>query len=747
MVTNSDLEKWQTATNGINELGQKDLTGEEWSALVTLNGSMQNGNFESDESRRAFALLKNDLGRHSNNQILQAHLQNFIGLCEQYSPNKSETAQPQVPPPPPFKMNSQSQPATYGGIPSEDIPNWQKAIQGIEAGQNNLSSEELSAINSLKRLADSGNFGSSEGGGSIQILKDALPRHSAHRLLQVHLKNFVALCEKHFQTNRQDIPPIKNISGQPAKTAAKGGNNKTLFFIIAALVAAFFAYTHWDTVRGIIPGTNTTQANNIASNDTINLEASKQNQNSSNVLAPITSVITPWMRFTNTFTFAIEDGGYYVISYTDGNLYYRGNNKDTLILKSVKEIYELMYTSLKYSYFAIKNDNSLWAWGDNSIGQLGDNTGINKTAPVKILENVKDVILYSNSIYAIKNDGTMYVWGGVGDSEKEYAPVKLPIENVCYIDESQSKAITLSGDEYFLYGEHDLRGNHDYNVYIYGNNYPYTEVKYKLTPKGELYGDNDNLLASNIAFMGGSNTYSYITKKGELYSWGANPIGDGSNIPRKEPVLVLQNVIQSIPNIHYVLCVDGKLYSVDTKNTFKYEAIASNVYLLNGNNYYTKDGSLYTFGFDASGNFSPTLLLKDVALPKIKYVIKPPEEQNSAIQQANINDKTVGNAVDNNQVQRNTTPQSNSNINSGVSNLSSALSTRLLTEDDLRGMSKVELRILRNEIYARHGYIFKSQDLRNYFSAKDWYSPQYNDVSNLLNTIEKKNVAFIQRYE
>jgi hypothetical protein len=75
------------------------------------------------------------------------------------------------------------------------------------------------------------------------------------------------------------------------------------------------------------------------------------------------------------------------------------------------------------------------------------------------------------------------------------------------------------------------------------------------------------------------------------------------------------------------------------------------------------------------------------------------------------------------------------------------ISERLLTEEDIRGFSKPELRILRNEIYARHGHIFKSKDLRDYFSAKDWYNPQYEDVSGLLNTIEKKNVEFIKKHE
>ena len=45
MISNSDSQKWQTTVNGINESGQKELTGEEWSALMTLNNSLQNSNF------------------------------------------------------------------------------------------------------------------------------------------------------------------------------------------------------------------------------------------------------------------------------------------------------------------------------------------------------------------------------------------------------------------------------------------------------------------------------------------------------------------------------------------------------------------------------------------------------------------------------------------------------------------------------------------------------------------------------
>jgi len=75
------------------------------------------------------------------------------------------------------------------------------------------------------------------------------------------------------------------------------------------------------------------------------------------------------------------------------------------------------------------------------------------------------------------------------------------------------------------------------------------------------------------------------------------------------------------------------------------------------------------------------------------------------------------------------------------------LSQRRVTESDLRGKSKAELRILRNAIFARHGYKFKSADLMTYFKRFSWYHPQSSDVSAQLSSLEQSNVQFIKSYE
>ncbi len=76
--------------------------------------------------------------------------------------------------------------------------------------------------------------------------------------------------------------------------------------------------------------------------------------------------------------------------------------------------------------------------------------------------------------------------------------------------------------------------------------------------------------------------------------------------------------------------------------------------------------------------------------------------------------------------------------------------TRLYTADELAGLSKADLRIARNEIYARHGRRFDSQDLQDYFDSQPWYhgtiDPDDFD-SGAFNDIEKKNIALIEEAE
>ena len=75
------------------------------------------------------------------------------------------------------------------------------------------------------------------------------------------------------------------------------------------------------------------------------------------------------------------------------------------------------------------------------------------------------------------------------------------------------------------------------------------------------------------------------------------------------------------------------------------------------------------------------------------------------------------------------------------------LREREMNYDDVEGKSAEELRLMRNYIFARRGYIFESEDLKEYFEQFSWYVPLYYDVTPRLSDIEKYNVNFIKEYE
>lgn len=79
--------------------------------------------------------------------------------------------------------------------------------------------------------------------------------------------------------------------------------------------------------------------------------------------------------------------------------------------------------------------------------------------------------------------------------------------------------------------------------------------------------------------------------------------------------------------------------------------------------------------------------------------------------------------------------------------------SRYIDESDLYIFSSSEIRLIRNEIFARHGRIFESSDLVNYFSGKSWYVPLYSaeefdaDWGRYLTEYELANLDVIVAYE
>ncbi len=77
-------------------------------------------------------------------------------------------------------------------------------------------------------------------------------------------------------------------------------------------------------------------------------------------------------------------------------------------------------------------------------------------------------------------------------------------------------------------------------------------------------------------------------------------------------------------------------------------------------------------------------------------------------------------------------------------------SVRYLTDAEVSTLSMQMLCYARNEIYARRGYIFQSQELRDYFGSKTWYHPIVPAAyftEEIFNSVEMSNIELLKRYE
>lgn len=140
------------------------------------------------------------------------------------------------------------------------------------------------------------------------------------------------------------------------------------------------------------------------------------------------------------------ENGYFVIKndnslwYWNDDYYNRQKTGNELypeaaeIIKEPTKICEDVKSVSEGSGFmmVIKNDNTLWAKGNNECGQLGNGTNVNSDEFVKIMDGVSDVLCIGSYTVALKEDGTLWVWGknddaklGIGNKVSQNIPVQI----------------------------------------------------------------------------------------------------------------------------------------------------------------------------------------------------------------------------------------------------------------------------------------------------------------------------------
>ncbi|NOT92255.1 RCC1 domain-containing protein [Ferruginibacter sp.] len=213
-----------------------------------------------------------------------------------------------------------------------------------------------------------------------------------------------------------------------------------------------------------------------------------------------------------------------------------------------------------YISYGIKSDGSLWGWGTNKVGQLGisrANLKYDYRVPVQI-DTATNWLMVSSGInftIGLKKDGTLWGWGNMlynlQDVESSpYKPVKLTG------DDNSNWATIAAGDDFIIAQKKDgtiwTRGIINDLLRNYGGKNMFYKV------------NNDTDWAS---FDAGKQHAIAIKKDGSLWGWGKNEVGqlgNGSNSNAKNPVKIIRvndwQIVTAAGNYTIALKKDGTVW-------------------------------------------------------------------------------------------------------------------------------------------------------------------------------------------
>ncbi|SKC14091.1 RCC1 domain-containing protein [Dyadobacter psychrophilus] len=224
----------------------------------------------------------------------------------------------------------------------------------------------------------------------------------------------------------------------------------------------------------------------------------------------------------------------------------------------------------------IKNDGTLWAWGSNISGQLGIGSGIKQLIPVQV-GSASDWISIecglSHSL-GIKSDNTLWAWGknsagelGLGTNLNQSSPTKVGNFN-------DWKSVSAG-----IYQTMAIRG--DGLLFVWGrNNYGQLGI-------GSTTSQNIPLqvgVANGwIAVESGGNHMMATDSRGILFGWGRNSegqIGIGSFVTQKVPTLVSSGAATSFPrklvSLNSSVTMQQGQYNIYRSNCDIMASVASN---------------------------------------------------------------------------------------------------------------------------------------------------------------------------
>ncbi len=303
----------------------------------------------------------------------------------------------------------------------------------------------------------------------------------------------------------------------------------------------------------------------------------------------------------NTDIAEISDG--YIISKKTGNTRLKitdtDNNLSTYVYVKINNGVESK-ASLGYTHtVSLKENGTVWSFGENGLGQLGDGTLIAKNYPVQVikednnlLEGIVDISTETNSNIAVDEEGKIYTWGNIIIGSENITQNCATILNDIYFENTSEIHKFIKAT---VYKRNFLVLNKKGEVYIFGENYTSLTKINTVSEISEISGDKmlskDGYVYSinspekkydglnNIAKINsGNGHFIALTSEGKIYCAGSGvkgQLGNGYNNDSNIPVPVidtngnyLQNIVDISAGVESSMAVDniGNVYVWGSNN-------------------------------------------------------------------------------------------------------------------------------------------------------------------------------------
>lgn len=152
-------------------------------------------------------------------------------------------------------------------------------------------------------------------------------------------------------------------------------------------------------------------------------------------------------------------------------------------------------------------------------------------------------------------------------------------------------------------------------------------------------------------------------------------------------------------------------------------------------------------GMKVSGSIKASIGTERVAIDTEETGTESYDYTSMDLEDYSVSGSAAGNAGESVEPEADTEIAGGDALNNPDGYILSTSDTIALTEVDLENRTPMELTYARNEIYARHGRVFLSNELNQYFLTKSWYTPNENFEDTSLSSVETANADFILQYQ